>query len=123
FNIPVNHFTGLPGRLRARYNVPFFYFDGDVPASLPRFGGFSTGFRIYEGANLAEYEGFMCNSEGGCAELLEMGARRAQAVHWGVDPVLYERLPVEEDRDVFFYGIGMQFREDWINVMLTKASE
>ncbi|GMW00967.1 MAG: hypothetical protein AMXMBFR84_21040 [Candidatus Hydrogenedentota bacterium] len=123
FNVPANHFTGIPGRLRARYGVPFFYYDGDVPASLPRFGGFSTGFKIYEGTNLAEYDGFMCNSEGGAEELAEMGAVRVKAVHWGVDPELYARLPVEEERDVFFYGIGMQFREDWIHAMLTQASE
>ncbi len=122
FTIPLNHFTGLPSRLRGRFHVPFFYFDGDVPASLPRFGGFASGFRIYENANLAEYDGFMCNSDGGAKELLEMGAMRVQPVHWGPDPELYAPLDMEEDRDVFFYGFGSEYREDWIRAMLVRPS-
>lgn len=122
FSIPVNHWTGLPTRIRDRYSVPFFYFDGDVPASLPRFGGFASGFRIYEDADLSEYDGFMCNSEAGADDLLEMGARRVQPVHWGVDPELYAPLDVEQDRDVFFYGLGAEFREVWMDYMLANPS-
>ena len=122
FSVPVNHWTGLPTRVRDRYSVPFFYFDGDVPASLPRFGGFASGFRIYEDADLSEYDGFMCNSQAGADDLLEMGARRVQTVHWGVDPDLYAPLDVEQDRDVFFYGLGTEYREVWIEYMLTSPS-
>ncbi len=123
FTVPLNHLTGVPERLRTRYNVPFFYFDGDVPASLPAFGGFASGFKIYEGANLAEYDGFMCNSDGGVEELLRMGARKVQPVHWGVDPDLYAPLPMEETRDIFFYGFGAKFREDWLRAMITEPSQ
>ena len=123
FTIPANHFTGIPGRLRDRFDVPFFYFDGDVPASLPRFGGFASGFKIYEDADLSEYDGFMCNSEGGAEDLREMGARFVQPIHWGVDPTLYERVDVEEDRDVFFYGFGAEYREAWMESMLTVPSQ
>ena len=122
FTIPVNHFTGIPGRIRKRFSVPIFYFDGDVPASLPRFGGFASGFKIYEDADLSEYDGFMCNSEGGADDLLEMGARKVRPVHWGVDPELYAPVPIDEDWDVFFYGFGSEFREDWIEAMLTAPS-
>jgi glycosyltransferase involved in cell wall biosynthesis len=122
FNIPVNHFTGLPDRLRTRFGVPVFYFDGDVPASLPRFQGFASGFRIYEGASLSEYDGFMCNSEGGAEELRDMGARRVETVHWGVDPSLYEPVDIHEDRDIFFYGLGAEYREEWVEAMLADPS-
>ncbi len=122
FTIPANHFTGIPERLRRRFQVPFFYFDGDVPASLPRFGGFASGFKIYEGADLAEYDGFMCNSEGGAKDLEEMGAKRVQPIHWGVDPDLYAPIEVEQDRDVFFYGFGAEYREKWVDAMLVKPS-
>lgn len=122
FGAPLNHFTGIPSRLQSKHGLRVFYFDGDVPASLPRFQGFATGFRIYEGADLAEYTGFMCNSQGGCAELSQMGARSVQAVHWGADPALYEPVPCEQDRDVFFYGIGSEYRETWIEALLTKPS-
>ncbi|MBX7257810.1 MAG: glycosyltransferase [Candidatus Hydrogenedentes bacterium] len=122
FGVPLNHFTGIASRLRSKYGTRMFYFDGDVPASLPRFQGFASGFRIYEGADLSEYTGFMCNSQGGCAELLQMGARSAQAVHWGADPSLYEPIECEQDRDVFFYGIGAEYRETWIDALLTRPS-
>lgn len=122
FTIPLNHLTGVPDRVRSRFNVPVFYFDGDVPASLPRFGGFASGFKIYENADLSEYDGFMCNSEGGAEDLREMGAKRVQPIHWGVDPALYEPLAMEEDRDVFFYGFGIEYREDWFEAMLAEPS-
>jgi spore maturation protein CgeB len=89
---------------------------------LPRFGGFASGFRIYDGADLSEYDGFMCNSEAGAAELIDMGAKRVQTVHWGVDPELYAPLDIPEDRDVFFYGLGAEFREQWIESMLIEPS-
>jgi len=122
FTIPVNHFTGLPSLIRERHGVPIFYFDGDVPASLPRFGGFASGFSSYEGADLSEYDGFMCNSGAGAEELQAMGARDVQTVHWGVDPALYEPAPVQQDRDVFFYGYGIEYRKAWFETMLVGPS-
>ncbi|MFA6245029.1 MAG: glycosyltransferase [Candidatus Hydrogenedentales bacterium] len=123
FGVPLNHFTGIPNRIQGKHGVPTFYFDGDVPASLPRFQGFASGFRIYEGADLTEYAGFLCNSQGGSDELRQMGARAVQVVHWGADPALYEPMDVEQDRDVFFYGIGVEYRETWIEALLTKPSQ
>ncbi|MCC6488802.1 MAG: glycosyltransferase [Candidatus Hydrogenedentes bacterium] len=122
FSVPVSHFTGIPAHLRERYRVPVFYFDGDVPASLPRFGGFASGFNSYEGANPGEYDGFMCNSAGGAEELLAMGAKKVRTVHWGVDPSLYEPLAIEENRDVFFYGYGVEYRQEWVGRMIVEPS-
>jgi len=120
--VPMNHFTGVPESLRRRYHVPMIYWDGDVPASLPRYGGFASGFRIYENANLAEYDAIICNSEGGAQELREMGARTVFTIHWGVDPELYAPMDVPQDRDVYFYGFGTEYREEWIRDMLVRPS-
>ncbi len=120
FTVPIGHLRGLPTRLRRQFDVPFFYFDGDVPVSLPRFGGFASGFRVYEGADLAEYEGFMCNSLAGADELKEMGAKRVETVYWGADPDLFAPVAREQDRDVFFYGLGAEYREEWIRSMLAE---
>lgn len=122
FTAPLNHFSGLPTRLRERWNVPVFYFDGDVPASLPEFGGFASGFKIYEDADLSEYDGFLCNSAGGAEKLREMGAKTVETVHWGVDPDLYAPLPLDYERDVFFYGFGQEYRETWMEAMLFEPS-
>ncbi len=122
FTIPVNHFRGIADELRARFNTPFYYYDGDVPASLPQFGGFASGFNIYEGANLSEYDGVICNSEGGADDLRQLGARSVTTIHWGVDPDIYAPYPCEPDRDVFFYGFGVEYRTEWVKTMLTDPS-
>jgi spore maturation protein CgeB len=122
FSIPVNHFTGIATTIKKSFDVPFFYYDGDVPASLPRFGGFASGFKIYEDASLDEYDGVFCNSEGGAEDLKALGAKTVTAIHWGVDPALYEPLDVRISRDVFFYGFGSEYREDWMEAMLSLPS-
>src|SRR5258708_39789645 len=40
--IPLNHVTGLPAYIRDKFGKPVLYYDGDVPASLPAFAGFSS---------------------------------------------------------------------------------
>ena len=120
--IPVNHFSGLPDRIRGSFSIPIIYYDGDVPASLPRFGGFASGFKIYEGASLAEYDAVVCNSTGGVDDLRGLGARRVETIHWGVDPALYAPLDCESQWDVFFYGYGAEYRESWMRSMLTGPS-
>jgi glycosyltransferase involved in cell wall biosynthesis len=122
FSVPVNHLTGVPARLRERFDVPVLFYDGDVPASLPRFGGFASGFRIYDGAGLAEFDGVLCNSLEGAEDLRTLGARRVETVYWGADPDLFAPLAVEEDRDVFFYGYGSEYRENWIEALVAKPS-
>ena len=79
FTVPMAHFRGIPTYLRERFGVPVV-FDGDVPMSLPEFGGMDTGFNYYHGADLSEYDLVVSNSEGGLERLRELGARRAEAV-------------------------------------------
>jgi hypothetical protein len=62
FTVPLNHFQGLPTHIKKKYQIPIFYYDGDIPESLPQFKGFRSGFRIYQGADLTEYDGFISNS-------------------------------------------------------------
>ena len=45
-----------------------------------------TGFNYYHGADPSEYDLVLSNSEGGLARLLELGARRAEAVFWARRP-------------------------------------
>jgi spore maturation protein CgeB len=122
FTVPMSHLRGVPTALRDRFGIPIVYYDGDVPMSLPEFGGMDTGFNIYHGADPSEYDLVVSNSEGGIPRLLELGARRAEAVFWGADPELFQPRPVEKTSDVFFYGYGDKFRRDWMAAMVGEPS-
>ena len=116
------HLRGIPDALRERFGIPIVFYDGDVPMSLPEFGGMDTGFNPYHGADPWEYDLVLSNSEGGIGRLLELGARRAEALYWGADPEFFAPQPVEKDVDVFFYGYGDKFRRDWMKTMVGEAS-
>src|SRR5687767_12481209 len=122
YTVPMSHLRGIPTALRERFGVPVVYYDGDVPMSLPEFGGMDTGFNIYHGADPSEYDMVVSNSEGGLERLRELGARRAEAVFWGADPELFRPLPVEKQTDVFFYGYGEKFRAEWIDALVIEPS-
>jgi spore maturation protein CgeB len=122
FTVPMNHLRGVPSALRERFGVPVAYYDGDVPMSLPEFGGMDTGFNIYHGADPSEYDLVLSNSEGGIPRLLELGARRAEPIFWGADPELFRPLEVEKRHDVFFYGYGDKFRRDVMGSLVGEAS-
>ncbi len=122
FTAPMSHLRGIPARLRERFGVPVVYYDGDVPMSLPEYGGMDTGFNIYHGADPGEYDLVVSNSEGGGERLRELGARRAEAVFWAADPELFFPLPVEKETDVFFYGYGDKFRREWTAAMVGEPS-
>ena len=122
FTGPMSHFRGIPTALRERFQVPIVYYDGDVPMSLPEFGGMDTGFNIYHGADPSEYDLVVSNSEGGLGRLRELGARRAEAVFWGADPELFAPLSVEKERDIFFYGYGDKFRREWMAALVGEPS-
>ena len=96
FTVPMAHFRGIPTALRERFGIPVVFYDGDVPMSLPEFGGMDTGFNYYHGADPSEYDLVLSNSEGGLPRLLELGARRAEAVFWGADPEFFAPQPVDE---------------------------
>ena len=123
FTVPPSHLTGIPTALRERFGVPVVFYDADVPMSLPEFGGMDTGFNIYHGADISEYDLVLSNSEGGIPRLLELGARRADHLFWGADPELFRPLPVDKQHDVVFYGYGDKFRRDWMETMVTRPSE
>jgi len=122
FTVPMSHFRGIPTALRERFQLPIVYYDGDVPMSLPEFGGMDTGFNYYHGADPSEYDLVISNSEGGLERLRELGARRAEAVFWAADPELFQPAPVEKAYDVFFYGYGDKFRREWMQALIGEPS-
>ena len=56
-----------------------------------------TGFNPYHGADPWEYDLVLSNSEGGIGRLLELGARRAEALYWGADPEFFAPQDVEKE--------------------------
>ncbi len=120
---PLNHLVGVAGELQRRHHKPIFYYDGDVPASLPNLRGFATGFRIYQGADLSEYTAFISNSAGGAAALKEMGAREVYPLFYGADPDVFAPVDVAaQDIDVLFYGHGREYRGEWIDALIREPS-
>ena len=105
-----------------RFGIPVVFYDGDVPMSLPEFGGMDTGFNYYHGADPSEYDLVLSNSVGGLPRLLELGAPRAEAVFWGADPEFFAPQRVDKEMDVFFYGYGDKFRQEWTAAMVGKPS-
>jgi Glycosyl transferases group 1 len=122
FTVPMAHFRGIPTRLHERYGIPVVFYDGDVPMSLPEFGGMDTGFNYYHGADPSEYDLVLSNSEGGLERLRELGARRAEAVFWAADPELFAPAQAEKEYDVFFYGYGDKFRREWLQALVGEPS-
>jgi glycosyltransferase involved in cell wall biosynthesis len=122
FTVPMSHLRGIPSFLRERFGIPVVFYDGDVPMSLPEFGGMDTGFNYYHGADPSEYDLVVSNSEGGLERLLELGARRAEAVFWGADPEFFAPRAVAKEADVFFYGYGDKFRREWMEAMVGEPS-
>ena len=122
FTVPMAHLRGIPTALRERFGVPVVFYDGDVPMSLPEFGGMDTGFNYYYGADPGEYDLVVSNSEGGLDRLRELGARRAEALFWAADPELFKPLQVEKEHGVFFYGYGDKFRREWMRELVGEPS-
>jgi Glycosyl transferases group 1 len=122
FTVPMAHLRGVPTQLRERFDVPVVFYDGDVPMSLPEYGGMDTGFNYYHGADPSEYDLVLSNSDGGHDRLRELGARRVETVFWAADPELFAPADVEKDIDVFFYGYGDKFRRDWMRAMVGGPS-
>lgn len=120
---PLNHLKGAPRYISEKYDKPIFYFDGDVPASLPNMRGFASGFRIYQGADLSEYTAFISNSTGGEALLRGLGAENVHTVWYGADPQVFSPIAVStQDIDALFYGHGREYRSDWIDRMIAIPS-
>jgi hypothetical protein len=122
FTVPMSHLRGVPEHVRERFGIPVVFYDGDVPMSLPEFGGMDTGFNYYYGADPSAYDLVVSNSEGGLERLVELGARRAEVVYWAADPDVFRPLLVEKDHDVFFYGYGDKFRREWMRELVGEPS-
>ncbi len=122
FTVPMAHLRGIPTYLRERYGIPIVFYDGDVPMSLPEFGGMDTGFNWYHDADPSEYDLLVSNSEGGLERLRELGAPRAEAIFWGADPEFFAPQAVDKSMDVFFYGYGDKFRREWVEAMVGEPS-
>lgn len=121
--VPLNHLNGVPRFLAEHYQKPVFYFDGDVPASLPNMKGFASGFRIYQGADVSEYTAFISNSKGGEDLLKQLGVENVHTVWYGADPDVFSPVATPtQDIDVMFYGHGREYRSDWIDNMITNPS-
>src|SRR4029079_14838875 len=99
FTVPMSHLRGIPARLSQRFGVPVVFYDGDLPMSLPEFGGMDTGFNYYHDADPGEYDLILANSEGGLERLRELGAKRTEAVFWGADPDFFRPYDVEKETD------------------------
>lgn len=121
--VPLNHLKGVAAQLQRKHHKPVFYYDGDVPASLPVMRGFATGFRIYQGADMEEYAAFISNSKGGGDMLREMGAKAVHTLYYGADPDVFSPLDMpSQDIDVLFYGHGREYRARWIDEMIAQPS-
>ncbi len=121
--VPLNHLRGLPRYLSQKFDLPVFFYDGDVPASLPNRQGFASGFRIYQGADLSEYTAFISNSSGGADLLRKLGAANAHTLWYGADPDVFRPVAVPaQDIDLLFYGHGREYREAWIEGMITAPA-
>src|SRR6266516_1092789 len=114
------HLRGIPTRLRERFDVPVVFYDGDVPMSLPEFGGMDTGFNYYHGADPGEYDFVVSNSEGGAERLRELGA----ALRVRDDEVVLARIRavVVVEARVLFYGYGDKFRREWMAALVGEPS-
>lgn len=121
--VPLNHLRGVPRYLSQTFDVPVLFYDGDVPASLPTMQGFASGFRIYQGADLSEYAAFISNSSGGKDLLRQLGAAHAHTLWYGADPDVFRPVAVPaQDIDLLFYGHGREYREEWIDSMITAPA-
>ena len=99
FTVPMAHFRGIPAVLRDRFAMPVVFYDGDVPMSLPEFGGMDTGFNYYHGADPSEYDLVVSNSEGGAAAPARAGrAPRRGGLLGGRPGVLRPAAGREGDR-------------------------
>ena len=119
--LPLNQLKGLAKDLKKDYQIPIFFFDDDLPTSLPEHGGFT--FNFYPGADLSEYDSFIITSEGSKSRLLEMGANSVEFVHIGIDPNEYKPIQIKQDLDIFFFGHGGKSRKNYVEMMISEPSK
>ena len=122
FTVPMAHLRGIPTKLREKFDVPVVFYDGDVPMSLPEFGGMDTGFNYYHGADPSEYDVVLSNSEGGArpSARARRSPRRDGVLGRGSGAV--PAGAVDKEYDVFFYGYGDKFRREWMQALVGEPS-
>lgn len=120
---PPNHLAGIATEVRERFGIPVCYYDTDLPTSLPAYGGFDSGHDRYRGANIAEFDLVLSNSQGALRDLSVMGARRADVLWFGADPDVFRPRQTDKDIDVFFYGHGIEHRQDYLRELISIPSE
>jgi spore maturation protein CgeB len=122
-SIPINHITGIPAKIKELFGIPVVFYDGDMPTILPKHT-VSRGFKFnyYEDAKLSEYDAFFTNSKGCIPDLEELGAKNVHPLYYGIDPDLVAPIEMEKDIDVSFFGYGSDFREEWMEKLITIPS-
>jgi glycosyltransferase involved in cell wall biosynthesis len=122
-SVPITHFSGIPTIIKRHLDAPVIFYDGDMPTILPKYT-VSRGFKFnyYEGADLSEYDAFFTNSKGCMDDLKELGAKNVHPLYYGIDPELAAPVEVKQDLDVSFFGYGSDFREEWMEKMITIPS-
>jgi spore maturation protein CgeB len=123
--VPLNHMTGVPSKLKASFNIPILYYDGDLPTSLPDYADTKAFiFNYYPGSDLSEYDAFLSSSKGAITLLQKMGARNVVPFYFAADPELFSPIEIEQDIDIFYYGSrGPQTKEKRINYMIAEPSQ
>lgn len=122
-SIPLNHISGIPSRIKQEFRIPVAYYDGDMPTILPKYT-VSRGFKFnyYEGADPSEYDAFFTNSKGCIPDLEAIGAKNVHPLYYGIDPELVAPVEIKKDIDISFFGYGSDFREEWMEKMITLPS-
>lgn len=123
-NIPLNHITGIPTKIKRRFGITTIYYDGDMPTILPKYAnGRGFKFNYYVDADLSEYDYFFVNSKGVIKDIEEMGANNVNTLYYAADPDLTSPVNTEKDIDISFFGIGSQLREEWMTKMISSPSK
>ena len=122
-SVPINHLSGIPSKIKQMIGIPVICYDGDMPTILPKYT-VSRGFKFnyYIGADLSEYDAFLTNSKGCIPDLQEMGARNVHPLYYGIDPELCSPVDAQKDVDISFFGYGSDFREEWMEKLITIPS-
>ena len=122
-NVPLNHIKGIPTKAKREFGIPVAYYEGDMPTILPKHAtdGMCK-FNYYVDADLSEYDTFFTNSKGVIPDLKEMGAKNVYPLYYAADPDLLNPIQVKKDVDISFFGLGSDFREEWMTKMITQPS-
>ncbi|OPY32605.1 MAG: hypothetical protein A4E32_01187 [Methanomassiliicoccales archaeon PtaU1.Bin124] len=122
-NIPLDQITDIPSKIKEEFGIPSFYLEGDMPTILPKYSvGRGFKFNYYQNADLSVFDIFYSNSIGVTNDIKSMGAKKIESLHYAVDPQFFQPLPTRKKFDISFFGYGSQYREDWMEKLITKPS-